>query len=159
MGVCIFSMFCCTFLYVHSSFAIILMGKRKLVVFLVWIPGVSWWLCGSSSRSHGFDCGLWLWYFLIILTHYFWWVGFTITEDAKHVCGYMYMYVIPMCTIPALRNQEIPRVCLLLSFDHLRIRRLISLLLFASSKSGFLATWSICMLPTCIGINLRNGLI
>ena len=25
------SMFCCTFLYVHSSIAIILMGKRELV--------------------------------------------------------------------------------------------------------------------------------
>ena len=31
MGVCNCSMFCCTLLYVHSSFAIILMGKRKLV--------------------------------------------------------------------------------------------------------------------------------
>ena len=27
-------MFCCTLLYVHSSFAIILMGKRELVVLL-----------------------------------------------------------------------------------------------------------------------------
>ena len=27
-------MFCCTLLYVHSSFAIILMGKRELVAFL-----------------------------------------------------------------------------------------------------------------------------
>ena len=31
VGVCIFSMFCCTILYVHSSIAIILMGKRELV--------------------------------------------------------------------------------------------------------------------------------
>ena len=28
------SMFCCTLLYVHSSFAIILMGKRELVALL-----------------------------------------------------------------------------------------------------------------------------
>ena len=28
------SMFCCTLLYVHSSFAIILTGKRKLVALL-----------------------------------------------------------------------------------------------------------------------------
>ena len=28
------SMFCCTFLYVHSSIAIILMGKRELVALL-----------------------------------------------------------------------------------------------------------------------------
>ena len=34
MRVCNCSMFCCTILYVHSSFAIILMGKRKLVAFL-----------------------------------------------------------------------------------------------------------------------------
>ena len=34
MGVCICSMFCCTLLYVHSSFAIILIGKRELVALL-----------------------------------------------------------------------------------------------------------------------------
>ena len=31
MGVCNCSMFCCTLLYVHSSIANILMGKRELV--------------------------------------------------------------------------------------------------------------------------------
>ena len=31
MGVCNCSMFCCTLLYVHSSIAIILMGKRELI--------------------------------------------------------------------------------------------------------------------------------
>ena len=34
MGVCNCSMFCCTLLYVHSSIAIILMGKRELIVLL-----------------------------------------------------------------------------------------------------------------------------
>ena len=34
MGVCNCSMFCCTLLYVHSSVAIILMGKRELVALL-----------------------------------------------------------------------------------------------------------------------------
>ena len=34
MGVCICSMFCCTLLCVHSSIAIILMGKRGLVALL-----------------------------------------------------------------------------------------------------------------------------
>ena len=34
MGVCNCSMFCCTLLYVHSSTAIILMGKRDLVALL-----------------------------------------------------------------------------------------------------------------------------
>ena len=34
MGVNNCSMFCCTLLYVHSSIAIILMGKRKLIALL-----------------------------------------------------------------------------------------------------------------------------
>ena len=34
MGVCNGSMFCCTLLYVHSSIAIILMGKRELIALL-----------------------------------------------------------------------------------------------------------------------------
>ena len=34
MVVCKCSMFCCTLLYVHSSIAIILMGKRELVALL-----------------------------------------------------------------------------------------------------------------------------
>ena len=69
MGVCNCSMFCCTLLYVHSSVAIILMGKRELVALL----NLSSWLSGSSSRFHGVVCGLRLWYFLIILTYYFSW--------------------------------------------------------------------------------------
>ena len=34
VGVCNYSMFCCTLLYVHSSIAIIVMGKRELVALL-----------------------------------------------------------------------------------------------------------------------------
>ena len=34
MGVCNSSLFCCTLLYVHSSIAIILIGKRELVALL-----------------------------------------------------------------------------------------------------------------------------
>ena len=34
MGICNCSMFCCTLLYVHSSIATILMGKRELVALL-----------------------------------------------------------------------------------------------------------------------------
>ena len=55
MGVCNRSMFCCTLLQVHSSFAIILMGKRELVVLLglsswclvidVWLFLVVPWVC------------------------------------------------------------------------------------------------------------------
>ena len=40
MEVCNCSMFCCTLLCVHSSIAIILMGKRELVVLL----NLSWGL-------------------------------------------------------------------------------------------------------------------
>ena len=35
MRVCNCSMFCCTLLYIHSSFAIIMMGKRKLVAMVI----------------------------------------------------------------------------------------------------------------------------
>ena len=55
MRVCNCSMFCCTLLYVHSSFASILMGKRKLVALLslsswcllmvVWLFLVVPWVC------------------------------------------------------------------------------------------------------------------
>ena len=34
MGVCYCSLFCCALLYVHSSVAIILMGKRELIALL-----------------------------------------------------------------------------------------------------------------------------
>ena len=34
MGVCNCSIFCCTLLYVHSSIAIILMGKKELIALL-----------------------------------------------------------------------------------------------------------------------------
>ena len=55
MGVCNCSMFCCTLLFVHSSFALILMGKRELVallslsswclVIVVWVFCVVRWVC------------------------------------------------------------------------------------------------------------------
>ena len=55
MGVCNCSMFCFTFLYVHSSFAIILMGMRELVallclssrclVMVVWLFLAVPWVC------------------------------------------------------------------------------------------------------------------
>ena len=55
MGVCNCSMFCCTLLYVPSSFANILMGKRELVALLglsswclvvvVWLFLAVLWVC------------------------------------------------------------------------------------------------------------------
>ena len=69
---CNCSMFCCALLYVPSSFAIILMGKRESwLLCLVCLPGASWLVCGSSMWCHGFVCSLWLWYILNILTYYF----------------------------------------------------------------------------------------
>ena len=46
MGVCNCSMFCCTLLYVHSSIAIILMGKRELVALL----NLSFWCLVMVER-------------------------------------------------------------------------------------------------------------
>ena len=46
--------------------------RESWLLCLVCLPGVSWLLCGSSLWCHGFVCSFWLWYFLIILTYYFW---------------------------------------------------------------------------------------
>ena len=46
-------------------------GRESWLLCLICLPGVSWWLRGSYSRYHGVVCGLWLWYFLIILIYYF----------------------------------------------------------------------------------------
>ena len=43
-------------------------GRESWLLCLVCLPGVSWWLGGSSTRCQGVVCSLWLWYFLIILT-------------------------------------------------------------------------------------------
>ena len=47
VGACICSMFCCTLLYVHSSIAITLMGKRELAALLnlsSWCLAMVGWL-------------------------------------------------------------------------------------------------------------------
>ena len=46
-------MFCCTLRYVHSSFTIILMGKRELVALLgfsSWCPMMAVWLVLAVPR-------------------------------------------------------------------------------------------------------------
>ena len=43
-------------------------GRQSWLLCLFCLPGVSWWLSGSSSQCQGVVCGLWMWYFLIILT-------------------------------------------------------------------------------------------
>ena len=61
-------MFYCTLLYVHSSFAIILMGKRKLVALLrlsSWYLVMAVWPMGLSAVC---DCGISLSYSLFELS-------------------------------------------------------------------------------------------
>ena len=62
VGVCNCSMFCCAFLYVPSSFSIILIGKRELVDLL---SLCSWWLVIVVRLFHAVpwvcaacDCGI-----------------------------------------------------------------------------------------------------
>ena len=56
--VCKCSMFCCTLPYVHTSFAIILMGKRELVGFLVSRDGCVALPRGAMGLSAVCDCGI-----------------------------------------------------------------------------------------------------
>ena len=68
VGVCNCSMFCCTMLFVHSSIAIILMGKRELVALLNlssrYLVMAEWLFLAVSWGCLLFG----LLYFLIILT-------------------------------------------------------------------------------------------
>ena len=57
-GNCYCSMFCCYLLYVHSSIAIILMGKSELAALLSLSSRCLVMVFGSSSRCHGFGCDL-----------------------------------------------------------------------------------------------------
>ena len=84
-GFCNCSMICCALLCVHSSFAIISMGKRELVTLLclsswclvdvVWlflaIPRVCLQLVIVVFPDHNhflfLVCGMWLWHFLVII--------------------------------------------------------------------------------------------
>ena len=46
-------------------------GKESWLLCLICLPGVWWWLSGSSWRCHRVVCSLWCWHFLIILSYYF----------------------------------------------------------------------------------------
>ena len=81
--------FCCCWLFVYCWESVIVLcfvvcyyisilvlqsswwGRDSWLLCLICLPGVSWWLSGSSSLCHRVVCGLWVWYFLIILTYYF----------------------------------------------------------------------------------------
>ena len=82
--------FCCCWLFVYCWESVIVLcfvvrcfvsvlvlqsswyGRESWLLCLICLPGVLWWLSGSSSLCHRVVCCLWLWYFLIILTYYFW---------------------------------------------------------------------------------------
>ena len=51
-------MFCCTLLNVHSSFAIVLVGKRELVAFLVSLGGCVALPRGAMGLSAVCDCSI-----------------------------------------------------------------------------------------------------
>ena len=96
VGVCNYSMFCCTLLYVHSSIAIILMGNWELVALL----NLSSWCLVMVERLFiavpwGCMRGLWLWYFLIILTYFFFLVSSKTVSAFKcfnFLCCLPYLY-------------------------------------------------------------------
>ena len=76
VGVCNCSMFCCTSLYVHSVLQLSWWGRESWLLCLICLPGVSWWLSGSSSRCHGVsavcDCGIsWSYSLTIFQSHWY----------------------------------------------------------------------------------------
>ena len=73
-------MFCCTLLYVHSSFAIILIGKRELVA---WISLSSWYSMNV------------VWLFLAVpwaCPH----VAIVVFPDNTHLLFYIYIDIITL---------------------------------------------------------------
>ena len=61
MGFCNCSVFCCALLYVHSSFAIILMGQRELVALLCFLVSRDCCValpCDAMDLSAVCDCGI-----------------------------------------------------------------------------------------------------
>ena len=70
MGVLCLSLFCCASLYVISSFAISSWRRREsrlLCFYCLTDVLLLQMFCDSSSGFCGLVCGVWLWYFLIIL--------------------------------------------------------------------------------------------
>ena len=87
MGVCNCSMFCCTLLYFHSSIAIVLVGKRELVVLLnlfSWCLAVVEWLFLAMP----WGCLRFvIVVFLIILTYYIFYIRFPL--GTLFACNYI----------------------------------------------------------------------
>ena len=77
-------------------------GRESWLLCLICLPGVSWWLSGSSSRCHGVARSLWLWYFLIILTYYFWGKIAAISHEGK-----LYYFIYKVCEKIATEEQAL----------------------------------------------------
>ena len=89
VGVCNCSMFCCTLLYVHSSIAIILMGKRELVALL----NLSSWCLVMVERLFLAVPGGCLQFVIVVFpdhTHLLFLYTFTTKKiDTQHVSGFL----------------------------------------------------------------------
>ena len=88
MGVCLCSMFCCTLRYVHSSFAIILIGKRELVT---WLSLSSWCLI------------IVVWLFLAVLCVCLQF-AIVVFRDHTHLLFYMYIYIITLTCLSLIKR-------------------------------------------------------
>ena len=92
-------------------------GRESWLLCLICLPGVSWWLSSSSSRCHGVVCGLWLWYFLIILTYYFVVLTlFVLVASAEGRCNYsilskplsvVYSHTLFQCHCPTWKDANV----------------------------------------------------
>ena len=88
MGVCNCSMFCCALLYIRSSIAIILMGKRELIALL---NLSSWWLVMVERLFLAVPRGC-LQFVIVVFpdhTHYFFYLYYAFRE-------FIYMYTFQM---------------------------------------------------------------
>ena len=84
MGVCNCSMYCCTLLYVHSSIAIILMGKRELIALLnlsSWCLVMVGWLFLAVPRG----C---LQFVIVVFPDHTHLLFFTVENTKKVTCPY-----------------------------------------------------------------------
>ena len=99
--------FCCLSLRYFISILVLQSswwGRESWLLYFICLPGVSRWLSGSSSRCHRVVCGLWLWYFLIILTYYFLLVW--LRKNALYF-GMFFFEIIPSCRVPTYRDQKV----------------------------------------------------
>ena len=91
MGFCNYSMFCCALLCVHSSFAVILIGKRELVALLClssWCLVIVVWLFLTMTPV----CLQ-----FVIVVYSFTILGNYLTSRAKTICGIVFLNCFDFC--------------------------------------------------------------